>query len=291
MSPLEPSNVTLSSRLSAFAQRLGLGGRQSRRILEQARQLRLPFRYLPLPSPTIWWRAGPPLHRLPELPSNALSGPVQEDKASAHAMLIRIVEHRQEQLADLDLRQIDGLLGGDPEPSADVELEPFADHCRSVRIISYKDFLKTLDLALPRRDADHPLQLRQASWRGERLFWTGEQHAGELACAIVYARRRGLEVRLPVQIDRYRLSERGLDELQRRFHALAMPCEAWSDPAFMGLLLDNQLPYSRIALLRSADAPEFLLLPKQHADANALGEGLRLAGAAELADSLRRLQG
>ena len=277
------------SRLSALAQRLGLAGRSSRRILEQASQLRLPFRYLPLPSPSIWWRSGPPLHRLPELPRDALSAPVQEDKADAHSMLVRIVEHRQEVVDDLDLRRIDGLLGGDDGPSSVLDLESYAGQCRNVRIISYKDFLKTLDLALPLRDAAHPLLLRQASWRGERLFWAGEQHAGEMACAIVYARRRGLEIPLPAQIDRYQLSAQGLDELQRRFHTLAMPVEAWSDPAFMGLLLDNRLPYSRLTLLRAQDAPEFLLLPKHNADACALGEGLRIAGATDLADGLRRL--
>lgn len=278
-----------ASRLSALAQRLGLAGRSSRRIFEQASQLRLPFRYLPLPSPSIWWRSGPPLHRLPELPRDALSGPVQEDKADAHAMLVRIVEHRQQVVDDLDLRRIDGLLGGDDESASVLDLESYASQCRNVRIISYNDFVKTLDLALPLRDASHPLLLRQASWRGERLFWAGEQHAAEMACAIVYARRRGLDIRLPAQIDHYQLSTQGLDELQQRFHTLAMPVEAWSDPAFMGLLLDNRLPYSRLTLLRAQDAPEFLLLPKHNADACALGEGLRIAGATDLADVLRRL--
>jgi hypothetical protein len=288
MSQLEHTPRPLS-RLSALAQRLGLTGRNSRRIFEQASQLRLPFRYLPLPSPSIWWRSGPPLHRLPELPRDALSGPVQQDKADAHAMLIRVVEHDRQQIEALDLRRIDGLLGSEDEQDALPDLESYAAQCRAIRIISYKDFLRTLDLALPSRDQAHPLLLRQANWRGERLFWASEQHAGELACAIVYARRRGLEILLPAQIDRYQLSAEGLDNLQQRFHTLAMPVEAWSDPAFMGLLLDNRLPYSRLTLLRTPDAPEFLLLPKHNADACALGEGLRIAGASDLADGLRRL--
>lgn len=278
-----------ASLLSALAQRLGLSGRSSRRIFEQASQLRLPFRYLPLPSPNIWWRSGPPLHRLPELPRDALSGPVQEDKAAAHAMLVRIVEQQKLQIDNLDLRRIDGLLGVEGDQSTLLDLESYAAQCRSIRIISYRDFLRTLDLALPLRDPAHPLLLRQASWRGERLFWNSEQHAAEMACAVVYARRRGLEISLSAQLDRYQLSEQGLDELQQRFHTLAMPVEAWSDPAFMGLLLDNRLPYSRLTLLRAHDTPEFLLLPKHHPEACALGEGLRVAGAADLADGLRRL--
>ena len=289
-SPLEHSN-SLAARLGAMAQRLGLGGGNSKRILERARQLALPFRPLPQPSTSIWWLAGPPLHRLPELPRDALSGPVQEDKAEAHAMLVRIVEQHIQRSSAFDLRAIDGLLGSEGCSLQHESLEQFSADplCRDVRIISYKDFTRVLDCALPQRDAEHPLQLRQASWRGERIFWAGEQHSAELACAVVYARRRGLEIQLPAQVSRYRLSRVGIAELERSFHALAMPVQAWTDPAFMDLLLDRHLPYSRLSLLRTPEAPEFLILPKRHPAASALGQGLRLAGAPELADTLRLL--
>ncbi|MFD1691370.1 hypothetical protein ACFSHR_06865 [Azotobacter chroococcum] len=95
------------------------------------------------------------------------------------------------------------------------------------------------------------LQLRQAGWRGERLFWAGEpQQLAAFAAAVAYARRRGLEVVQPAELTRYRLSESGLAGLRRRYHVLAMPAQAWSDPAFMGLLLDQGMPYARLALLR-----------------------------------------
>lgn len=280
-----PVSQTRLSRLGSLAQRLGFDRRPERRIRDAASRLSLPFRYLPLPSETIWWRDGPPLHRLPELPRGALSGPVQEDKEAAHAMLVRLVERELVAEPRLDLRRIDGLLGSHPISSRDTRLEDYADHCRKVRIISFRDFEKVLEGALP--DAG-PLPLRQASWRGERLFWAGEQ-AEMLACLVVYARRRELEVLRPALIERFRLSPEGVADLQQHFHALAMPFEAWSDPAFMALLLDSQLPYSRLKLFQSTQLPDFLLLPKQHLKADALGQGLRLAGAPELADSLSRL--
>ena len=93
----QSSPSSLSSRLAALAQRLGLGGRAPR-LLESASQLRLPFQQLKPPAADIWWQNGPPLQRLVDLPRNALSGPVQEDKAQAHAVLIRVVELEQREL-------------------------------------------------------------------------------------------------------------------------------------------------------------------------------------------------
>jgi hypothetical protein len=81
-----------------------------------------------------------------------------------------------------------------------------------------------------------------------------------------------------------------LAELRRRYHMLAMPVQAWSEPAFMSLLLDHGLPYARLSLLRYPNAPEFLLLPKDSPEANALGEGLRLAGAPDVIGHLEALQ-
>ena len=83
---------SLSSRLTALAQRLGFIGRAPRQILERASHLHLPFVALPPLRESICWQDGPPLQRLAELPRGALSGPVQEDKAQAHAMLVRVIE-------------------------------------------------------------------------------------------------------------------------------------------------------------------------------------------------------
>lgn len=275
---------SLSSRLTALAQRLGLIGRAPRQILERASHLHLPFVALPPLRESICWQDGPPLQRLAELPRGALSGPVQEDKAQAHAMLVRVIEQEQRELASFDLRLVDGLSGVSSEQAVCSSFEQYGTMpcCRTVRIISYKDFVRSISLALPRFLAGEQIQLRQADWRGTRVFWAGELHPEAFACAVAYARRRAMEVNLPAALTHYRLSPTGLSDLQRCYHVLAMPAAAWSEPAFMALLLDNRLPYARLSLLRGAGTPEFLLLPKQSAEATALGEGLRLAGAPDV---------
>lgn len=283
---------TFSSRLGALAQRLGLIGRGQRQILERASQLRLPFTPLPQLRESICWQHGPQLHRLADLPRSALAGPIQEDKAQAHAMLVRVIEAHQQQLTSFDLRTIDGLSTSHPQQASHANFEAFAasEACRQVRIISYKDFVKSISLALPRFLAGECISLRQASWRGDRVFWAGEHHSEVFACAIAYARRRELEVNLPAELSQYRLSEQGLSNLQQHYHVLAMPNAAWSDPVFMTLLLDNGLPYARLSLLGGPGSPEFLLLPKHSSEATALGEGLRLAGAPDVVAYLQQLQ-
>jgi len=159
--PEQPS--TLSSRLGALAQRLGLIGRGQRQILERASQLRLPFSPLPQPRESICWQDGLQLYRLIDLPRSALSGPVQEDKAQAHAALIRIIELEERQLSSFDLRMIDGLSGGSAEHAHYTSFEEFStsEACRHVRIISYKDFVKTISLALPSFLAGERINLRR----------------------------------------------------------------------------------------------------------------------------------
>ncbi len=198
-------------------------------------------------------------------------------------MLARLVERQLVNLQTFDLRQINGLCCADDNLPSCANLEEFAGNpaCKGIRIISYKDFIKTISLALPRFLAGEPINLRQASWQGERIYWSGDQHLEAFACAIAYARVRGLEINLPAELTRYRLNPAGIGELQQHYHMLAMPVQAWSDAAFMALLLDNGLPYARLSLLRTPGAPEFLLLPKADSAAMALGEGLRLAGAAD----------
>lgn len=286
-----PEPTTLSSRLTALAQRLGLIGRGSRQIFARASTLQLSFRELPPAVDSICWYEGPPLQHLADLPRGALSGPVQEDKAHAHAALSLLVEAQTEQLEAFDLRLIDGFACHTAAAEGYASFADYAasEHCKRVRIISYKDFIKTTCQALPRFLAGAPIELRQANWRGQRTFWSGEQHGEAFAGAIAYARRRGLEVLLPANLTRYRLNPVGLDNLQARYHVLGMPGEAWSDPNFMSLLLDSGPPYARLSLLKTAGAPEFLLLPKEHPEATALGEGLRLAGAPDVLTYLRQL--
>ena len=68
-----------------------------------------------------------------------------------------------------------------------------------------------------------------------------------------------------------------------------MPCAAWSDACFMQLLMEHEVPYARLSLLRTPGSPEFLLLPKHSPQACALGEGLLQAGAPDMLRYVREL--
>lgn len=280
-----------TSRIARFAQRLGLTGRSPRQILEHASQISLPFVPLSEPAPSIYWHDGPCLQRFVELPRSALSGPIQEDKARARTALNRLIRKEQSTHAALDLRQIDGLGGQSVDGASFPTFESFAatPACRQLRVISYKDFVRTLSAALPDFQSQAPIDVRQASWLGERLYWSGEHHGEAFACAIAYARLRGLEVNLPCELTDYRLDVAGLQALDHEYHAVTMPAQAWSDPEFMNLLLEAKIPYARLTLLRHADNSELLLLEKRQPNANALGEGLKLAGAPDMVRYLRDL--
>lgn len=286
------SEQSLTSLLGSLAQRLGIAGRGSRQIFARASKLHLPFQALSLPEPSIWWQSGLPLQRLIDLPRDALSGPVQEDKVQARAVLIGLVKQREEHLNNFDLRVVSGVSCVDSNRLCCSSFEEYAasEACQHIRIISYKDFVKVISLALPRFLAGEPISLRQASWHGEQVYWSGEQNIEAFACAIAYARRRGLEISLPAVLTHYQIDPAGLAELRNGYHMLAMPVQAWSDPTFMALLLDHGLPYARLALLRSPGAPEFLLLPKDHEQAQAFGDGLRLAGASDVISYLQQLK-
>lgn len=282
-----PPPTRLSSRLTSLAGQLGLGGKTAKRILDRARQISLPFQPVPLPTLSIWWQLGPQLERLVDLPRGALSGPVQEDKAAAHAVLARLVEMQHSQAPSFDLRDIFGLCCPPVDQHAHSRLEDLAatPTCRSLRLISFKDFLKRAEQTLPR---EQPVRLHRAEWFGERLFYVGENGA-TVAALVAYARLRGLQYQVPAEIVHYRLNPVVLAELHSHYHMLGMPVETWSDPAFMGLLLDSGLPYSRLLLQRTPTILEALLLPRDDEQANALGEGLRLAGAPDLVEYLYNL--
>lgn len=288
---MTPVPASLSERLAAIAQRLGLSGRAPRQVLERASQLHLPFQALSAPPESIWWDDALPLQRLVELPRDALSGPVQDDKQAARAALMGVVRSRRAAPAELDLRQVDGLPGSNPglPPCARFEDYVAALPHRQVRIIGYKDFLKAIGHALPGFPSGAPVALQRAAWRGGRLFWAGDQHTEAFASAIAYARFRGLALSTQAERLDHELDPQALAALDQRYHVLAMPSQAWADAGFMGLLVETGIPYARLSLLRHAGAPEWLMLPKQDADATALGAGLRLAGAADVVAYLRGL--
>jgi len=266
---------------------LGLGDYRLRKIYQRAALLRLPFTP---PAPfrsSIWWPEEG-LTRLASLPRCALSGPVQEDKAAAYRALSDLVCKTDETIESLQLREIDGLTGVADEPFNHLE-DWVAGHpsCRRFRILSYQDFERTISLALPHFLAGQTLNLLSADWFGRRLFWVGQQREA-LACAVVYARVRGLSVSLPAQITRYRLNQSGLGKLQEQYHALWMPPQVWTSSGFMHLLLENHIPYARLAKIHP-DYQEVLLLPRRRGRSDALGFGLRKAGAFDAANWLASL--
>lgn len=282
------STASFSVRLGALVKHLGFGSRASKQLLNRARALQLPFIPLAAPSPAIHLQTGIQLQRLLDLPRSALSGPVQEDKALAHAALNKLVTLQERTEKSFDLRQLHGFTGTSPSGNAYPNLEQYAasEACRHVRIISYKDFVRTLSVALPRFLAGEPIILRQASWHGSSLYWASEVHTEELACAVSYSRVRQLETNLPAKVGRYTLHRAAIKALDKEFHIFSMPDAAWQDSAFMSLLLDTGLPYSRLSMSNSASGNEVLLLPKNSALANALGQGLLLAGAPNVIEYL-----
>ncbi|VFT10919.1 Uncharacterised protein [Pseudomonas aeruginosa] len=243
------------------------------------------------PEPSVWWQAGPPLHTLVDLPRGALSGPVQEDKAEAHAVLKRLVRVSHSTLESVDLKTIEGVCSREILVQATLPTPGRPGHGRGLpgrTDHQLQGFRQGLSLALPRFTNGDSIRLRQAAWHGERLFWAGERQACAFAAAIVYARRRELELKLPAHLERYELEPGALDELEQRYHMLRIPTEAWSEPTFMSLLLDTGLPYARLALF-TPETPECLLLPRNDERADALGEGLRAAGAADVVKYLKQL--
>jgi len=120
------------------------------------------------------------------------------------------------------------------------------------------------------------------------LRQAGERAREALACAVVYARVRGLSVSLPAQVTRYRLNQAGLCAFQEQYHALWMPPQIWTTARFMHLLLENHIPYARLAKLHP-DYQEVLLLPRGRRRSNALGLGLLKAGAFDAVEWFAKL--
>jgi len=283
--------TSMSARIANLTQKLGFSGRSARQVLERAAELQLPFEPLCSPPQSIWWNIGAPLQDLPQLQRRALSGPVQDDKSAAHAVLVRLIDRHTEEIDSFDLRKIDGLAGNGGIQPIYTSLEDYLAGLeqRQVRIISYKDFLKAISLPMPNFLRGHQISLVQASWHGNRVFWDGKHHAEAFANAIAYARRRELEVLLPTELTTYKISLRGLQALDANYHMLAMPKQAWSHADFMRLLVETGMPYARLSLKGNQSASEFLMLPKHSADAVALGEGLLLAGAPDVSAFLHKL--
>lgn len=284
----------LGSPWSSLALHLhpSLASRRIQRCLE-----RLADAFVPLPAPTdsLWWDEGHPLHLLLGLPRAALSGPTQEIKSRAHALLSQLVVAETVQVAALDLRAIDGLCQrlGDSTLATVVQLEELAAlpaAREQVRIIGYRDFQAALYRTLPNLSAEQTLRLRQASWRSTRLFLENDP-ATTLAFAsiIAYARIRGIAVEVPAQIQRLRLDPAAIDRLQEAFALYALPNAVWNHPDFIQVLLGLKLDYARLPLPAPGQDLEWLLLPNEVASTRVLAEILERLGAAEVIGYLQAL--
>ena len=199
------------------------------------------------------------------------------------------------QAAALDLRAIDGLCQrlGDSTHDAAVQLEELAAlpaAREQVRIIGYRDFQAALYRTLPNLSAEQPLRLRQASWRGTRLFLENDT-ATTLAFAsiIAYARIRGIAVEVPAQIQCLRLDPAAIDRLQEAFAVYALPNAVWNHPDFIQVLLGLKLDYARLPLPAPGQDLEWLLLPSEVATTRVLTEILHRLVAAEVIGYLQAL--
>lgn len=277
----------LGSPWSSLALHLhpSLASRRIERCLE-----RLADAFVPLPAPNarLWWDEGHPLHLLLGLPRAALSGPTQEIKSRAHALLSQLVIADTQQVAALDLRAIEGLCQrlGDSATDPAVQLEELAAlpaAREQVRIIGYRDFQAALYRTLPNLSAEQPLRLRQASWRGTRLFLENEATTTlAFASIIAYARIRGIAVEVPAQIQCLSLDQVAIDRLQEAFAVYALPNAVWNHPDFVQVLLGLKLDYARLPLPAPGQDLEWLLLPNDVASTRVLAEILERLGAAEV---------
>lgn len=250
-----------------------------------ARKLRLEFPCISIPEPSIHWSHCLHLQQLANLPTNALYGPVQEDKAEAYRFLSKIVSIDMQTISSFDMRGLFGLNHQlDPLLAYDSwEAMAQAPQCRHIRLISIRDFNRTLSAAIGK---SQNIDLLSTAWHADKVYWADTQNSAELITALVYARRRGLAINLPAHLYRISSHPAAIKELKKHYHTLGMPIAAWTDPVFMHYLMAHKIPYVRLPLSLGKHSVQTILLPRSSPNANTFGNGLLLAGAQELADFL-----
>jgi len=227
---------------------------------------------------TIWWNAtNLKLYSLVDLPRNALSGPIQEAKAELRDKLIKtfLAENIN---TDIDLRDLHGIYGNILSNTDHQSFEEFvkSDDCKKAGIISQKDLQSTLN-RIPNISNNKPLKLVSAEWLDNKLFWHGNKQIINLVCAVVYARKRKIELIYNANIRNYYVSRKSLIDIGTNYHVLAMPENAWRNHQLMSILFDEQLPYVRLPLLFDA-----LILQKRHQTSYELGIKLLQSGATDI---------
>jgi len=232
---------------------------------------------------SIWWQSTPKLHNLSDLKRSALSGPIQEIKAEIREKILKtfLVENINDRI---QLSNVSGLCAniiGDPNCSS---FEDFvaSDAGKKIKIISNKDFETNLNRALS--NTNNHLKIVSAEWFNSRLFWNNNKNAINFACAVVYAKKRKLDLSFESSIKHYYVSNRALSDLNTNYHILAMPNSAWRNHHLMDILFNEQLPYVRLPLLFDA-----LILPKKDATSYKLGCSLINAGAFDIIPIIKQL--
>ncbi len=232
-----------------------------------------------------------PLATFYALPSNALSGPVQQDKAKAHAYLKDLIQVEVLPLERFSICQINGLR---TTPYVEQPVTDFAQllatsELPNAGIISFSDFKNTLSQALPNLEQAPSINLTQASWLKGRAFWetNSSEKAHALASALQYAQLRQIDWDLPALLTRYTVIESALLALKHNYHALIIPEALWLNSEFMHVLVSNKLPYVRFNFLNKLKGIELLLLPKNTKLAKTLGYQLIKQGALELTQLLK----
>lgn len=286
-----PSRPSFASRIGSFFSGRNKPVKKLFNTRDVIKQVKLDFPSLTLPELSIHWKENFNLQHLLNLPTNALSGPVQEHKAAAHSLLKHIVGKEEYNLNLFDMRDIYGINSNLEQALAYADFEGLcnSEMCKPIRIISMRDYNRVLDTAIPPARRKEIVQLYTAQWLGLNYFWACEQYAVEFSCAILYARRRGLALKMSTNVIQLVLNSEALVRLQKSYHMLVMPEDAWSNPGFMEYLVKYKTPYSRLKLQRGSNPIEVILLPREDYHSDALGSGLRLLGAQDATEFLLNL--
>ncbi|MGA4816582.1 hypothetical protein ACPA9J_23200 [Pseudomonas aeruginosa] len=134
------------------------------------------------PEPSVWWQAGPPCTPWSTCRAARVSGPVQEDKAEAHAVLKRLVRVSHSTLDSVDLKTIEGVCSREilvrapctPGRPGHGRGSAGAYGSSATRISSGQGPEPGPAAFHQRRQ--HPPAPRPPG-NGERLFWAGERQA------------------------------------------------------------------------------------------------------------------
>lgn len=247
--------------------------------------LQLDYPCISLFEPSIHWSQTLHLQQLANLPSNALYGPVQEDKAEAYRFLSKTVSIEMQAIRSFDMRGLYGLNHENKALLAYDSWEAMAKsaQCRHIRIISMSDFKRALAGAVGK---NQNIDLLSTAWEAGKVYWADTQNSAELIAALVYARRRELAVNLPVHLYRIRTHHAAIKELKKNYYSLALPTAAWNDPAFMDYLMTYRVPYVHLPICLGRLSAQTILLPRNNINSNAFGTALQQAGAQDIANFL-----